>query len=319
MVKKLLVCGATGFLGTNLVNYFKDKDDYEVYGTYCNTMPVHDDKIEYKHANLCVSHKVDDVVKGMDVVIQMAGVSGGAYKQVYDKGFNIADNLIINPLVFKSCVRHRVGTVLFPSCTTVYHDTDVPLKEDDVVVDSIHPVYRDGAMLKLLMEGLCSSLSGLGSNDTRFVVFRHSNVFGRFDKFFKKESHVMASLLSKAFMDKGFIDVWGDGGEIRDYLYIDDFLSFVEKAIVNYTGCFNLVNVGGESCSISDLAEKIVDVSGYDMDVKYLSDKPSIPVDIMIDSSLAYEKFNWRPQFSLDEGIRMTWEWMKNTYKIDKR
>ena len=76
--KKILICGATGFIGRNIVDHFSQRDDFELYGTYLNSKPYNNPKIKLTRADLRKEKDVVRVVEGIDVVIQMTATTSGA-------------------------------------------------------------------------------------------------------------------------------------------------------------------------------------------------------------------------------------------------
>ena len=108
------------------------------------------------------------------------------------------------------------------------------------------------------------------------------------------------------------LTLWGNGQEKRDLLYVSDLVDFVEMVLDKQDYAFEIFNAGyGSSISVNDLVSKIVKISGKRLSVKHDLSKPTIPVNITLDISKAKEKFGWRPQVSLDEGITRTIDWYR--------
>ena len=100
--------------------------------------------------------------------------------------------------------------------------------------------------------------------------------------------------------------------EERDLLYISDLIHFVDLSIEKQKTNFELCNVGcGETISINDLAKKIIHSSGKQITIKHNTSAPSIKTKICLDISKAKQLFGWKPQISLDEGIKQTLNWYK--------
>ena len=170
--------------------------------------------------------------------------------------------------------------------------------------------------MKVFSEKLCEFYSGLG--DTKYTAFRHSNIYGPFDKFNQEKSHVFAATITKVLeaKDKDSILVWGTGKEERDLLYSEDLADFIEKAIDTQESSFELVNAGfGESVSVSGLVKKVIDISGKSLRIEYDPSKPSIPTKVALDCSKAKEKFGWEPKTNLEDGIKKTIQWYKENVK----
>lgn len=102
---KVLVCGATGFIGRNLLDRLSDRHDMEIYGTYFNTRPsaslVSSGKVSLVKADLTNKDQVDRLIKGKDIAIQAAAVTTGAKDIVARPYIHVTDNAIMNSLIFR--------------------------------------------------------------------------------------------------------------------------------------------------------------------------------------------------------------------------
>ena len=308
----MLVLGATGFIGRNTAEYFADQSDFEVYGTYLNSNPLDHPEIRMSRADLTNQHEVDSVVKGMDVIIQAAAITSGIKDVSENPHKIIADNAVMNSLIFRSAFDHAVSHVVFLSCTVMYHSSDVPLKEIDFDANrEIYPNYFGAAWNKVYLEKMCEFYSRLGRN--KYTAIRHSNIYGPYDKYDLEKSHVLGATITKVMTAKdGKIIVWGTGEEERDLLYVSDLVKFVELAIAKQKNPFELYNVGyGSSISIKDLVNKIIDCSNKQLIAEHDLSKPSNKTALCLDCEKAKEELDWEPRISLEEGIQKTIEWYK--------
>ena len=155
-MRKVLITGATGFIGRNLAEYFACQPNFEVYGTYFSSPPLDHPNIRMLHANLTEKMDVFRVVKGKDIVIQAAAITSGIKHVSQNPHSIIADNAIMNSLILSSCYDHHISHVLFPSCTVMYHSSNKPLKETDFDANKeIYPNYFGGAWNKIYFEKMC--------------------------------------------------------------------------------------------------------------------------------------------------------------------
>lgn len=315
--KKILVCGATGFIGRNTAETLAEKDDYKVYGTYFNSKPYNNLKIELIKADLRNESDVKKVVKGKDIIVQMAATTSGASDVIYKPYYHVVDNARMNPLIFRAAHEYKVLNVIFPSCTTMYHSSNKPIKETDLdLKKGVPEKYFGVAWMKVFIEKTCEFFSKLGN--TKYTVLRHSNIYGPYDKFDLKRSHVFGATMTKVMTatEGDSILVWGTGEEERDLLYVSDVVSFIEKAIDKQETQFDLVNVGlGKSISVSNLVKKIIEISGKKLKIEYDPSKPTIKTKVCLDSTEAKKRFNWEPKVSLEEGIIKTMNWYKENIK----
>lgn len=315
--KKVLICGATGFIGRNIAESLAQKDEFEIYGTYLKSNPLNNSKIKMIKADLTKKEDVDKAVKGMDLIIQAAATTSGAKDIVTRPYIHVTDNAIMNSLIFRSAYEHKVGQVMFFSCSLMYQSSSTPVKENDFDANKpFNPSYFGSGWTKLYIEKMCEFYSRLGP--TKYTVIRHSNIYGPYDKFDLEKSHVFGATITKVMTNKdGKIIVWGSGEEERDLLYVSDLVNFVDSAINKQKTDFEIFNVGyGSSVSVADLVKKIISHSGKDIIIEYDLSKPTIKTKICLDTTKAKNSLGWAPKVSLDEGIEKTIKWHKNNFKI---
>ena len=316
--KKVLVCGATGFIGRNVAEFFASNHDYEVFGTYCDSRPFSHPGIKLLKADLIKKEDVEKVLEGKDVVIQAAATTSGI-KEVFSKPYyHVTDNAVMNSLIFRQAVQGKVSQVIFFSCTVMYPSSDSPLKETDFDANrEMLPKYFGPGWTKVYLEKMCEFFSKIG--ETRFMAIRHSNIYGPHDKFDLEKSHVFGATMTKVMSAKNGseIVVWGTGEEERDLLYISDLVDFVDIVMRKQTSKFELVNVGlGKSICVKDLVRKIIGCSGRNIEMKFDASKPTIKTKLCLDITHAMEKFGWTPKITLDEGIKKTMQWYETNFKV---
>jgi len=261
MKKKLLICGATGFIGRNLVEKFLNKE-YQIYAIYNKSKPFYYPKIKWIKSDLTKKKNVENITKGMDVVIQAAATTTGSKDVINQPYIHVTDNVIMNAFLFRSCFENKVKHLIFLSCTTMYKSSKKPLAENDFDPrKDVNDKYLGAANTKLYNEKMCEFYSSLGS--TKFTAIRHSNIYGPYDKFDLERSHVFGATITKVMNAKKSITVWGAGKEKRDLLYIDDLVEFIYLVIKKQKRKFEIFNCGyGSYISINSLVKKIINHSG---------------------------------------------------------
>jgi len=310
MKKKVLICGATGFIGRNIAEAMIKNKDFEVFGTYFKTKPWSKLGIKMIKADLANKEQVDSVMRGMDLIIQAAATTSGAKDIVSKPYYHVTDNALMNSLIFRSAFEHKISHVVFFSCTVMYQSSRVPVKETDFNANQeIHPSYFGVGWTKVYIEKICEFYSRIGP--TKYTVIRHSNIFGPHDKFDLEKSHVFGATMNKVMHSKdGKIVVWGTGEEERDLLYVSNLVDFVELAIQKQNDKFELYNVGfGKATSIKDLVKQIIKASGKNIGIEYDLSKPSIKTKLCLDITKAKKSLGWFPKVSLEEGISKAMKW----------
>lgn len=310
MKTKIVICGASGFIGRNIAEKLAIRDDLEVFGTYFKNKPAKQfpKKIKLIQADLTKIKDVDRVVAGKDIIIQAAAVTSGSKDIVTKPYMHVTDNAVMNSLIFRAAFENKLKHVVFFSCTVMYPNQDILVKEEDFNYQ-ITDKYFGVGWTKVYLEKMCEFFSKM--SNTKYTAIRHSNIYGPFDKYDLEHSHVFGATVTKIMTNKdGKINVWGDGSEERDLLYISDLVDFVETVIKKQKERFELINLGmGVSVSVKDLIDKIIEISGKNLALKFDTSKPTIKFSLAVNINKAKMKYNWKPKVSLDEGIRKTLTW----------
>ena len=144
------------------------------------------------------------------------------------------------------------------------------------------------------------------------VVVRPSNVYGPGDKFDPKTSHVTAALVRRVAMRAEPFEVWGTGEDVRDLIYIDDFLDGLLAAF-NVDASFFTVNIcSGQGVRVLDILKTAAEVDGFDdINIQLEPAKPSTAPVMRLSSKLAEEKLGFKCKVDLHEGLSRTLEWYR--------
>lgn len=312
MTKRVLVCGATGFIGRNTVERLAARDDLEVHAVRFSRPEYAVPGVIWHQADLRDAARVNALLEGMDVVVQAAATTSGAKDTATRPYIHVTDNAVMNSLLLRAAYDRKVGQFVFFSCTVMLPSSDAALGESDFDANrELHPRYFGIGWTKVYVEKTCEFFARLGV--TRHTVFRHSNVYGPHDKFDLERSHVLGATITKVMTAKdGRLVVWGTGEEARDLIHVDDLVEAVERAIDRQTEPFKLYNIGsGEAVPIKELARRIVAASGRDLRIEYDTSQPTIATSLHLDCRQANAELGWQPRVPLDEGLGRTIAWWK--------
>ncbi|MDA9816101.1 NAD-dependent epimerase/dehydratase family protein [Alphaproteobacteria bacterium] len=316
---KMLICGASGFIGQNLMNYFSKIEEFEVTGI------VHTSKISnplknqtFIRGDLRDTNFVNEVCKNKDIILQFAATTSGSNDIVNQPHLHVTDNALINSLVLRASHELGIKKLIFPSCTVMYQSSEFSIKENDFDANiDLQKHYFGVGNTKLYIEKMCEFYSRIGN--CQHIVLRHSNIYGPFDKFDLSRSHMMGASITKILssVENDTITVWGSGEERRDLLYVSDFVEAVHSSL-GISDKFGIFNVGlGKSESVRNVVEKIIKISGKNLKIEHDLSKPSIPTNIELDFSKFNKSTNWKPKISLDEGIALTCKWWQDAKQND--
>ncbi len=310
--KTMLICGATGFIGRNLVEKYENDNRYRVRAVWNRRPALTKYNVEWVKADLNNAQDVNKVTEDVDIILQFAATTSGASDIINRPYIHVTDNAVMNSLLLRASYEKGIEHFIFPSCTVMYQPKESATTEEDFNGNQrLLSRYFGVGNTKVYIEKMCEFYSGL--DRTKHTVMRHSNMYGPYDKYDLERSHVFGATVTKVMTnDNGIVNVWGTGEEERDLLHVDDLVDFVEAALNNQVDKYALYNVGlGEAVSIKNLVEKIIDASGKDMSIKHDLSKPTIKTSLCLDCSKADIELGWRPQISLEEGIRRTIAWYR--------
>ena len=317
-MKKVLICGATGFIGRNLTAYFSVQEGYEVYAVWHQRPPFEMANVHWVQGDLRRVEDVERLVAGMDVIIQSAATTSGSKDIVTRPHIHITDNAVMNSLLLRAAFDHQVKHFVFFSCTVMYQSSDIALSETDFnASQALHPRYFGIGWTKVYIEQMCEFFSRLGR--TQHTVIRHSNIYGPHDKYDLERSHVFGATITKVMNATDKIVVWGTGEEERDLLHVDDLVRFVDLALANQNSPYELFNCGlGRAISIKKLVETIVRKSGKNIKIENDLSQPTIKTSLFLDCRKAKKHLGWEPTVDLEDGVARTLLWYQEHMMGDK-
>ena len=314
---KVLVAGGTGFVGVNLINRLLSLGA-TVRATIHRKEPVaRDERIEYVRCDLTRIEDCKKVVSGMDYVFLCAASTSGAAVIQSTPLVHVTPNIVMNSQMLEVAYFARVKKFVWLSSNAAYPPSgERPVKEDEMFNGDPYETYFGVAWMKRYTEVLCRMYSEKLKNPMITVVLRPSNIYGPHDDFEFETSHVMAALIRRVIERHDPIEVWGTGDDVRDWIYIDDFIDAVMLATEKIES-YNPINIGlGRGCSIKEALKMILGADGYgDAKVTFNPEKPSMIPIRLIDTAKAKAVLGFRARVELKEGIKKTLEWYRKTYR----
>ncbi len=310
--QRVLICGASGFAGNNLLIRLSKSPELEVIGTYFSKKPKdYPSNVEIVHADLTDRTTVFNLMKNIDIVLDYAAIATN-FKDVVTKPYiHTTDNVIISSLLIRAAFENNVKHFIFPSCGYLYNHSDQPFKESDVDYNNLPPKFMGAAWSKVYLEKMCEFYSTLGR--TKFTVLRQANLYGPYDKTDLEVAHALPATIMKALQTKNNkIQVWGDGSQKKDQLYIDDLLDLIEIIIAKKSNSFDFLNAGtGVYVTMKEMAVFAALFSDKNIEIEYDTSMPSNNLYWCLNSDKAKQQFGWSAKVSLKEGMKRTADWYK--------
>ena len=250
------------------------------------------------------------------VFLAAAKVGGIHANNTYPADF-IYDNLMIQNNVIKAAHDFKVTKLLFLGSTCIYPKmAPQPIKEEYLLTGALEETNEAYAVAKIAGLEMCKFFKRqYGDN---FISCMPTNLYGPNDNFDLKSSHVLPALIRKFHEAKvngaETVEVWGTGTPLREFIYVDDMAAACVFLMENYDGEQH-VNIGtGEEVSIRQLAETVKEVVGFEGELVFNTDMPDgTPRKLTTVDKL--HGLGFMHKISLNEGIRMAYEWFLENYK----
>lgn len=255
-----------------------------------------------------------------EYVFLAAAKVGGILANATQPAPFIYDNLQIATNIIHACYQYGVKKLLNLGSSCIYPKlAPQPLKEEYLLSGPLEPTNRAYAVAKIAAIEMCDAYRTQYGCD--FISAMPTNLYGPGDNFDLANSHVLPALLRKTVeakaADLAAIEVWGSGTPKREFLYADDLADACLFLMENFSGS-GPINVGtGEDISIRDLTYVIRDVVGFQGDLHFDSSKPDGTPRKLMDVSRINE-LGWYAKTSLEEGVRLTYDWYLEQKRIER-
>lgn len=221
------------------------------------------------------------------------------------------DNMYIACNILKAAHEFGVKKLLYLGSACCYPNTArIPIQEAELLAGKPEETNEAYALAKNFGVSLCKYYRKQYGMD--FIAAIPANSFGVNDCLDPLNSHVIPSLIRKyheAKLDKlPQIELWGSGSPKREFIYVDDLADACMFLMESYSGDGH-INIGsGTEISILELAELVGKVVGYSGKICRDLTKPDGKMRNALDSSKIFG-LGWRPQYSIQEGLEMTYQW----------
>jgi len=300
---KIYVAGNTGLVGSSLIRILKQNGYENIISS------------PSKHWDLRNQERVNEFfrVNKPEYVFLAAAKVGGVKANNDNPADFIRDNLQIQTNVIDAAYRHGVTKLLFLGSSCIYPKfASLPISEDQLLTGPLEPTNDAYAIAKIAGIKMCQAYKKQYGFDAISVM--PTNLYGPNDNFNLETSHVLPALIRRFHEAKesgtDFVECWGSGSPMREFLYVDDLAS----ACLHLMKCYSssdIINVGtGSDITIKELTEKISNLVGYSGKILWDTNKPDgTPRKVLNVDKI--KELGWQPKVGLLEGINRTYEWYK--------
>ena len=251
------------------------------------------------------------------VVLAAARVGGILANDIFRADF-LYENLMIEANVIHSAFKHQVEKLVFLGSSCIYPRlAPQPMKEEYLLSGHLESTNEPYAIAKIAGIKLCESY--FRQYQCNFLSVMPTNLYGPNDNFDLRSSHVIPALIRKFHIAKTTcadqVVIWGSGKPLREFLYVDDLAEAVVFVMENldaeeiYDDGISHINIGsGTEIEIRELAVLIKEIVGFEGKICFDIEKPDGTPRKLLDSS-RLERMGWRPRTSLEDGLKLTYDW----------
>jgi nucleoside-diphosphate-sugar epimerase len=322
MVARALVTGAGGFIGNHLVSFLKKKG-YWVRGVdiklpeFGKTQADEFELLDLRKWDNCLQ-----ATRNVDQVFALAADMGGMGFISQHHSQILYNNALINFHTLEASRINGVKKYLYTSSACVYpeykqtSENVIPLREDDAYPAQPQDAY---GWEKLVTEQLCGHYND--SYDMDIKIVRFHNIYGpngTYDGGREKVPAALCRKVAKIEETDGNLEIWGDGNQTRSFCFIEDCIEGIFKIMEsNYNKPLNLGT--DRLVSINELANIIIKISEKEkIKLKHIKGPEGVR-GRNSDNSQLRKVLNWEPSTPLEEGLKITYNWIKNEVNSVKK
>lgn len=303
---RLLVTGGAGFIGSNFVRYWTqhyhdDKVTVLDKLTYAGNLEnLKDIKVNFIKGDICDKILVDSLMKDTDTVIHFAAESH-VDRSIGDASPFLQTNVYGTYVLLQSAIEYKIKHFHHVSTDEVFGSLELDSQDafnEKTAYDPKSPYAASKASSDHLVRSYAHTY-GL-----KYTISNCSNNFGPYQYPEKFIPLVITNLLKNKK-----VPVYGDGLNIRDWLYVDDHVRAIEAILLNGGGTYC---VGGLTNNVSniELVRKILKLMKRDESwIEYVSDRKGHDKRYTVDWRKINDDLLWKPVWGLDEGLKATIEW----------
>lgn len=300
---KIYIAGHNGMVGSAIWRALEKKG-------YNNLIGKSSKELDLRNQQAVINfYKIEQP----EVVIDAAAKVGGILANNDFPYQFLMENMQIQNNLIDGAHKTGIEKFIFLGSSCIYPKfAPQPLKEEYLLTDSLEPTNEWYAIAKISGLKACQAIRNQYEKD--YVSLMPTNLYGYFDNFDLKSSHVLPAMIRKFHEAKvnGNLPVrlWGSGTPLREFLFVDDMAEAVVFALENKLPEF-LYNIGsGNDITIGQLAVIIQNIVGHNGNIIWDQTKPDGTPKKLLDVT-KIKKLGWEYSTGLNEGIKKTYQWFQ--------
>ena len=293
---KIYVAGHSGMVGSALVRKLNAEGYRNIVTKSSDALDLRDQK---------AVERFFETERPEYVFLAAARVGGIQANNTYRAEF-IYENLMIQTNVIHCAYKSKVRKLLFLGSSCIYPKlAPQPLKEDSLLTGTLESTNEPYSIAKIAGIKMCEAYRS--QYECNFISVMPTNLYGKNDHYDLNNSHVLPALLLKFHTAKvenrPFVEVWGTGNPMREFLNVDDLADACLFLMLNYNES-GLINIGtGEEVTIRELAFLIKEIVDYKGEIKFDTSKPDGTLRKLLDISKLHS-MGWKHKTGLKQGIQ---------------
>ena len=318
--KTVLITGSDGFVGSHLVERFLEEKcniyAFVLYNSF-NSLGWLDSLEKEKLKTLKIIagdirdyNFVSNAVKNVDYICHLAALIGIPYSYIAPKSY-METNIMGTINMVQAAKDHNIEKIVITSTSEVYGSALY------TPIDENHPKQPQSPYSASKIAGDAMALSYYYSFNTPVSVIRPFNIYGP-----RQSTRAVIPNIITQILKKNKVIELGNLSPTRDFTYVKDTCEAYVKIIKSDNVAGEIINIGNsEEISIKDLGEKIKDLMNSNIEIKSRTERERVEGSevnrLNAEISKAIELINWKPSYSLEDGLKLTIEWFSKKENLD--
>ncbi len=299
----MLLTGGSGMVGRNLQEH-PGILEWDLYAPSSTELDLTD--------SIAVFNYIENL--SPDIILHAAGKVGGIQANIDSPVAFLEQNMMIGRNVIMGGFNSGVKNLINLASSCIYPlEAKSPLKEDTLLSGPLEKSNEGYALAKISILRLCEYIT---REDSSYIYksIIPCNLFGRYDNFDSKESHLLPAILQKVYdakkNSKDLIEIWGDGTARREFMSCGDLADILICAAKDLSQLPDLMNAGvGHDYSVLEYYQRVSDIAGWDGEFVFDVSKPKGVQQKLCDVTRLND-WGWKSKISLEEGIEIAYNYL---------